>query len=80
MGGPPVGGGIVIDPLAGGGGIIDAGGPAATAGTDDAVAMGAPVAVEKNTGRPTGALVATAGLNGFALDGGGIEFGGLDPG
>lgn len=78
-GGPPGGGGIVTDPLAGGGGIIEAGGPAMEVGTDVA-AIGAPVAVEKNNGRPTGALAATAGLKaGFALDGGGNEFAGFAP-
>jgi len=77
-GGPPGGGGIVTDPLAGGGGIIEAGGPAIEVGTDVA-AIGAPVAVEKNNGRPTGALAAAGLKAGFALDGGGNEFGGFAP-
>lgn len=79
-GGPLGGGGIVTEPPTGGGGIIEAGGPATEVGTDVA-AIGAPVAVEKNNGRPAGALAATAaGLKtGFALDGGGNEFGGFAP-
>jgi len=80
MGGPLGGGGIVAVPLAEGGGIIEAGGPATEVGTDDA-AIGAPVAVEKNNGRPAGTLAAVvAGLKtGFALEVGGKELGRFTP-